>query len=644
VYNLLEARRLPSKDPLEEEAEPPSRSWALALFGPLFVLLVSNLEGILEILHARGFFWQKDVSGAWTSRFWAWVDIPQLLETPAEPFTWLPDKYGTGSWWWWQASRVVQDYDLLGNWREVIDEFPFFSFLLADLHPHVLAIPFAFLAIALALNLYLGGAEGKTRLGPFSIRMSLAGFILAGLVMGGLAFLNTWDFPMYVALFAGAYALVQIRNHGWEGARLWEFLGLGIVLGATGVLLYLPFYIGFASQAGGILPNLIYPTRGAHLWVMFGLFFLPLFGYLIYMWRRVGTRPQLVSGLVATGSLTLLLFLATILLGGILVSLTLLESVGLSSLGGFGLSALRDMYLGSLGAAGAQGDLMQEAVLRRLLSPGAWVTLFALLVLTLGLLLPVRRASTEVDEAPVKKQPYLLPFFLLLVLLGALLVFGPEFFYLRDQFGWRINTIFKFYYQAWLIWGIAVAFGLADMLRRASRSGRVLLELGVFVLVAVGLVYPALSLWDRTNGFNPTDGFTLDGTLQGYYLVGDDVAAAKWLQAAPVGVVAEAIGGSYSQFARISANSGNPTVLGWPGHESQWRGGATEMGTRERDIEQLYITRDWREAERILNMYDIRYVYIGPLERATYPVNERKFQQHMSSIYSQGAVTIYESP
>ncbi len=554
----------------------------------------------------------------------------------------MPNKFGTGSWWWWQASRVVQDYDLLGNWREVIDEFPFFSFLLADLHPHVLAIPFAFLAIVLALNLYLGGMQGETRLGPFILRLHLPGFILAGLVFGGLAFLNTWDFPMYVGLFAGAYTLVQIREYGWSWARLWDFLSLGIVLGAAGVLFYFPFYIGFASQAGGILPNLIYPTRGAHLWVMFGLFFLPIFGYLIFTWRKIGTRAQFVSGLKVTGGLTVLLFLLTILLGGVLISLPLLENLGLSNLQGFGLTALRDMYLGSLGATGAQGDLIQEAVLRRLVSPGAWVTLFALLVLTIGLSLPVRRGAD--NEEATDNRPFLLPFFLLIVLLGVLLVYGPEFFFLRDQFGWRINTIFKFYYQAWLLLGIAVAYGIADMLRQLARRGRLVLEIGLVALLAVGLVYPVLSLWDRTNGFNPPSGFSLDGTQQGYYLSGDDAAAARWLQAAPIGVVAEAVGGSYSQYARVSANSGNPTVLGWPGHESQWRGGATEMGTRERDIEHLYSTRDWREAERILDLYNIRYVYIGPLERSTYTVNDRKFQQHMDLIFSEGGVAIYEEP
>ncbi len=126
----------------------------LAWLGPFFVLIVSNLEGFLEMLYHRGLFWRADASGQLTSPFWRWLDILELNQPPAPPFSWLPRLYGTGSWWWWRASRVVQDYDFSGNPKEVIDEFPFFSYLLADLHPHVLAMPFALLAIGLALNLY----------------------------------------------------------------------------------------------------------------------------------------------------------------------------------------------------------------------------------------------------------------------------------------------------------------------------------------------------------------------------------------------------------------------------------------------------------------------------------------------------------
>ncbi len=61
-------------------------------------------------------------------------------------------------------------------------------------------------------------------------------------------------------------------------------------VGLLAILLYLPFYAGFSSQAGGIIPNLEFSTRGAQLWVMFGPLLLPIFAYLIYLWR-VEKRP-----------------------------------------------------------------------------------------------------------------------------------------------------------------------------------------------------------------------------------------------------------------------------------------------------------------------------------------------------------------
>jgi uncharacterized membrane protein len=68
-------------------------------------------------------------------------------------------------WWWWQSSRVVHDIDLLGNVSGLspIDEFPAFSFVLGDLHPHVLVIPFVMLVVGLALNNYLGGMAEDRR-------------------------------------------------------------------------------------------------------------------------------------------------------------------------------------------------------------------------------------------------------------------------------------------------------------------------------------------------------------------------------------------------------------------------------------------------------------------------------------------------
>ena len=103
------------------------------------------------------------------------------------------------------------------------------------------------------------------------------------------------------------------------------------------------------------------------------------------------------------------------------------------------------------------------------------------------------------------------------------------------------------------------------------------------------------------------------------------------------------IGGSYSAYGRVSTLTGLPAVLGWPGHESQWRGGSDEQGSRLSDIETLYATADWNVAREIISRYNIRYVFVGNLERGK-PLREDKFQRNMRSAFQQGNVVIYETP
>lgn len=691
-----------------------------ALLGPLFILLVSNLEGFLHMLHSRGLFWQVGPNGEWQSTFWRWLDIEDLNQAPALPLSWVPQKF----WWWWRASRVVRDYDLLGQPREIINEFPFFSYLLADLHPHVLAMPFGLLAIGLSLNLILGGAAGQTAwfqrrinrrtlswasllaavlgialavgtsfaprpllillallslalgtIGLFTLRQHLAehglqalrlaelgsltlgGVLhlepaslgLAALVLGGLAFLNTWDFPVYVALFAAAYTLTRLPQRGWSWEAGKDFLGLGAVLGISGGLLYLPFYLGFASQAGGLLPNLIYPTRGAHLWVMFAPLLLPLFAFLLQRLPLRRSAPELRQGFGLAASLLVLLWALALFLGASLVA----------------VPGVRELFLGSLAATDPQ-DLFLEAFNRRLMNAGGWLTLLVLLGLGLAALRRWFASQSDAEAAcdggaPTETtSPDRAPegFVLLLILLGGLLVLGVEFFFLRDQFGWRINSIFKFYFQAWMLWGIAAAYASARLLSAhpgplrwlsAGSLGR----LGWALLITASLVYPLLSVWNKTNGFRPAE-WTLDSTAYLQRSAPEDLAAAAWLQQAPYGVLAEAVppgGGSYTQYARISMLSGLPAVLGWIGHESQWRGGSAEIGSRQADLERLYCSRDWQSAQAVLDLYQIRYVIVGALERINYApnqsgcpagLNEVKFQRNLNVVFRQGQMTIYE--
>ena len=645
LFNLL------SHPSTEETGQHPSsiptRNYTSALLGPFFVLLISNFGGILHILRWMGIFWKVDENGLQTSQVWAWLDIGRYAQPPTtEPFP---------HWWWWQASRILQDFDF--NWvnkGDIIDEFPFFSFLLADLHPHVLAMPFAFLSISLAINLFMGGGSGETRLFGMKFRISPVYFMLSSIVLGGLAFFNTWDFPFYVALYAGAYVFqspivdkerLDVKPSKWR--ILGDFLMLGFALGVCGALLYLPFYFGFQSQAGGPLPNLIYITRGVYFWIHFMPLLVPILWFLVYLWFSSDHREGLKRGLALTSSLFVGLLATSILLTLLISNIQILAEFDPQA------AIAADAFLGSMAAPGWWLVII-EGFIRRLTAPGTWLTLFAILALTITLLWP--RLDNKVEPTPIStqssiSQPHL--FTLLLILIGALLVLVPEFVFLRDLFGYRINTIFKFYFQVWLIWGIAAAYGVAYLWRTLNGARKLIFQVISVLVMVLSLTYPVMGLWSKTNGFQPVDGFTLDGTAYLQRTNPDETAAISWLKQAPLGVVAEAIGGSYTQYARMASNSGQPTVLGWEFHEMQWRGGMEEMGSRRTDIERLFCTHNWEEAQEIINRYAISYVVVGVIEQSTYGtgsascpggMNQVKFSNHLSLVFHQGNTFIFQVP
>jgi uncharacterized membrane protein len=233
-------------------------------------------------------------------------------------------------------------------------------------------------------------------------------------------------------------------------------------------------------------------------------------------------------------------------------------------------------------------------------------------------------------------------FVILLVLIGSLLIIGPEFFYLRDQFGLRMNTIFKFYFAAWIMWGLAAAYAVSSIWELSNRK---ILPLKILIILPLllGLIYPVLGIWTKTNGFNPPFGRTLNGSMHPSYALDSDREAIAWLDAnIEDGVIAEAVGGSYTYYARVSAHTGLATVLGWPGHESQWRGGYREIGNREGDIRTLYSSPDWDQTSEIIRRYGIDYVYIGELERNTYrPLLAQKFETYMDLVYQNEQVSVY---
>jgi YYY domain-containing protein len=620
LYDLLSAYPF-KKEEAEETRSLKTGAWLTALLAPLFLLVLSNAEGLLEIFHGMGWFW----SGSSTSNFWTWLNIKDLNTAPTGE-GWLPARY----LWWWRASRVISDTDLVGSFQEVIDEFPAFSFVLGDLHPHVLALPFNMLGIGVALNVFLGGWHGAIRFLGLRLRTTPRDFFFTALVLGGLAFLNTWDILFTAALVVGAYVLLRVREEGWTWACLEDAFLLGIPLAVLSLILYLPFYIGFSSQAGGILPNIVNPTRGAQLWVMWGTLLIPLLVYLVYAATAPGARPRPGTALAWV-------------VGGILLLWAFSWLMGIAA-------QWRDpgfvtQYLASQNQSGF-ASLFSAATGLRLSYVGGLLTMALVLWLSLTNLLSISRGDRELDEDLTQTHSSINTsyFVLLAIVIGALLVLVPDFVYIQDLFGYRINTVFKFYYQAWQLWSLAAAFGTAILLGNLRGIWNVLWRILLALVLVTGLVYPILAFANKTNNFKPSTGFSLDASAHLNIYNPDDAAAIHYLQTAPLGVVAEAIGGSYSNYARISTYTGLPAVLGWPWHEYQWRGDWSAHGTREADIKTLYEVPDWETARAILDRYQVRYVVVGSLERTTYNISEGKFQLHLVVLFQAGNTVIYGVP
>ena len=602
LYNLLSVFR---------KSDKPSRvEYSWALMGPVFLLFISNLVVVLEMLYQAGIGW--DLAQG-TSAFWQWVKIDSLRAPPSLPLSLVPRRF----WWWWQSSRVIHDIDLLGNVSGLspIDEFPAFSFVLGDLHPHVLVIPFVMLVIGLSFNTIRGGMEPGTKISAtLKLPYRLDIFLLSAVTLGGIAFLNTWDLPVYFTLFVGAYFLWRIRKAGLSWLRIKETVILALPLLLVSILLYTPFLISFQSQAGGILPNLVYPTRGLYMWLMFAPLFVPLILLFFWLYHRNDCGNWLL-GFLLVGGLIMVLYFFSLLLG-----YSLIQSPG------------GEQIVFSQGAA-SYINLIGAALGHRLKFGMGILTLFIMLASPVALLLG---RIMKPDHSTNNSSS--IWFVLWMIILGGMVVLAPEFVYLQDHFGTRMNTVFKFYYQAWMLWSLAAAFAAVIILRKGGLVGRVI----IITMIILGLVFPVFAFTDKTNGFRPSTGYSLDAGAYLFRIQPNEPAAISWLGDAPLGVVAEAVGGQYSGFARVSTHSGQPAVLGWPGHQGQWRGGYDEVGSRETDIRTLYETGSWQVAMDIIQQYDIRYVFIGVLEMNSYVVSLGKFEQNLRLAFERGGVRIFE--
>ncbi|MCA9860287.1 MAG: hypothetical protein KC438_11220, partial [Thermomicrobiales bacterium] len=505
-------------------------AWIAGALGALLVVVFGNMRAAIEFV--------RDPGGIW------------------------------GVWWWqsigWSSSRVVVDHG--ASQEQTINEFPWFSLLLGDLHPHLTALPFTLLALMIAVSVVLAGHKDDLN------RQDWGRLVLSGMLVGALYPLNSLDLPTYLVLLCLAILVVG----GWRRTTLYRIL----VVGVAALIAWLPFTLRFVSFAGNPddLPQ----------WVQD----LPVLPKLL-------TTVGFFSGERTSVSEFLTVF-----------GLTWTVSV---------------VYLGF--------RLWQYSVAHGRPNVPRWAWAVTILVLLVAIALPA--PVVVLAGLPIAVAIWLvlngrrndqlssvIPEALIACAFG--LVFITEFFYVQDDFAGRYNTLFKVYYQVWVLLGIAVATASVQLF--VDFKGRVEIRAALAVFGVAGLLagfaYPVIATAQWTEVSGPRDWRGLNSVAFMTTLSADDMAAIQWLydHAQVDDVVVEAPGCSYTVNGGIPTSgaatmSGIPTIIGWGYHEVQWRGGQPELfdqiGQRQADVAAIYANPQ----SDLVETYNATLLFVGSYER-----------------------------
>ena len=519
-----------------------------SFFSSALLMVLGNLDGLMQVLERHG----------------------QLL-----PFD------------WWRSSRVIPD---------TINEFPYFSFLLGDLHAHFMTIPLTLLLFGLLMQ-YVANA----RQGMITLYSGLL-FCLTALCLGGVAVSNGWDYPGLLILSCLTLLTATLMSRSAVGSSLWKKWGSLCVSCLAMLVLsrvfFLPFYQHFTPQADFRHLRFVSLTQrtGAHyFFIIYGLFLWGLLPFLLdsankLLPLRRASREQLLLW------------------------------------GNCALLILTMCYL-------------YPSEIVWLLNAG--ICLLCLITWFRA----VRHSSSEAFSS-------------LMLFLAFGIIAGCELVYIKDFYGHpleRQNTIFKFYYQAWIFLSVGMPATLSFVLCERAQVRRKVLRWGwisvLLLLCGCCALYPLLATWQKTNHFRGRQhgGLLyipgLNGTHYIAYREPYEYEALNWIRARvdSQAIVLEATGKPYSFFGRVATNTGRSTVLGWGNHEALWRDQSWQsILARTEDIRAMYDTPDKTQIQELLQKYQIDYIYVGTLERSEYQAEGLEaFQQFFPKVYENAAVTIY---
>jgi YYY domain-containing protein len=514
--------------------------------------------------------------------------------------------------WYWGPRSVVGE---TLNSTE-INEMPFFTFVFADLHAHMIAMPMTLLVIGWLLAEVL--AAGRIRRATWIVVVAT---IFGGIAVGVLRPANTWDWITYLLL--GAVGLIfahYLRRLAFNRASIAQIVSQLALFGAAQWIAAVPFtaffatsYSSFKSYTGAKTPVWAYFT-------LHGLFLFIVIAFLVWQTARVLRSVYVRDFIRRAWILQLMTFV---------IALTLLIAIVLTVL--------------PMPVALISGAIPLAIVLVPLL---AWTGILFFL----------------------PDQPRQVRTVLAIVGLALSISLGVEIIVLDGDII-RQNTFFKFYLQIWILFSVAGGVALAWLWQASARWRGALRApwLGfAAILMAISAMYPITATQGkfamRHPGSNP---ITLDGLewmesalLYGQggepFLAAGDLDMIRWLrnnvQGTPVIVEAHQYPSEYKWNGRISINTGLPTVLGWQWHQKQQRTLdplPNYVQHRGANVFAIYDLTDIPRVWDLLRFYHVQYIVVGALERAVYlPEGIAKFDRMvqlglLELVYQSGEDRIY---
>lgn len=485
--------------------------------------------------------------------------------------------------WYWTATRVMPNYE--------INEFPFFSFLYADLHSHLIALPIAITVIAISIPLLKEKVISNIN--------CIFRLVFISLFLGILRSANTWDYPSYLLFYAFLVLLFFFNRYNLKFKLLFKFVISIFIIVFLSNLSILPFLSHYQTGPLGIEIYQGQLTRVTD--------YILIHGFFLYI---------LLTFFISTIELKFFSKLKRIL-----------------------------------------PVLFFTIVIFILFYLKLWFFLFLSFYFFTGLIALISLKNNNEEK---RGRMVMIVFSLFAIFFTVI----PDLIDFKLGLG-RMNTVFKFYFQAWLFFALSSAGSIPFImhkLRKIPPIFRYIWILVFIILFMASLTYPPGATYakikDRISKDTPA---SIDGMLymkysnyfdQGHkFTLNWDYQAINWIldniQDTPV--ILEGNAPVYRWGSRVSIYTGLPTIIGWDWHEIAHRSNipGSVINNRVADVKTMYDTNNIEVFTNLVKKYNIRYIYIGELEKAYYnPAGLSKFSQLtgnlLSIVYQNPGVTIYK--